>query len=91
MSGSARYHDAGAAYIAINRGIATNTPEFYRTHGFDDGDNWQSMNGQLKVIDMSDIPPNLKPVAPATPVPPLPVCGTAAPLLLGAHGDHGLD
>ena len=78
-----------------------------------------SMNGQLKVIDMSDIPPNptklaawrnvctdlrsaltswrainatdvvafnallarnnLKPVAPATPMLPLPVCGTAAP------------
>jgi hypothetical protein len=77
-----------------------------------------SMNGQLKVIDMSDIPPNptklaawrnvctdlrsaltswqainatdlvafnalllknnLKPVAPATPMLPLPVCGTAA-------------
>jgi hypothetical protein len=78
-----------------------------------------SMNGQLKVIDMSDIPPNptklaawrnvctdlrsaltswrainatdlvafnalllknnLKPVAPAMPMLPLPVCGTAVP------------
>jgi hypothetical protein len=78
-----------------------------------------SMNGQLKVIDMSDIPPNptklaawrnvctdlrsaltswrainatdlvafnalllknnLKPVAQAAPVLPLPVCGTVAP------------
>jgi hypothetical protein len=78
-----------------------------------------SMNGQLKVIDMSDIPPNpsklaawrnvctdlrsaltswrainatdlvafnalllknnLKPVAPATPMLPLPACSTAAP------------
>src|SRR5262249_46210330 len=34
----ASYQDPGAAYIAINRGIANNTPAFYRTHDY--GKTW---------------------------------------------------
>ncbi len=47
----ASYHDAGAAYIAINRGIAVNTPAFYRTHDY--GKTWTKIINGLPTGEVS--------------------------------------
>jgi photosystem II stability/assembly factor-like uncharacterized protein len=47
----ASYHDAGAAYIAINRGIAVNTPAFYRTHDY--GKTWTKIINGLPAGEVS--------------------------------------
>jgi len=47
----ASYHDAGAAYIAINRGIAVNTPAFYRTHDY--GKTWTKIVNGLPTGEVS--------------------------------------
>jgi len=47
----ASYHDAGAAYIAINRGIANNTPAFYRTHDY--GKTWTKIINGLPAGEVS--------------------------------------
>ncbi len=47
----ASYQDAGAAYIAINRGIGTNTPAFYRTHDY--GKSWTKIINGLPTGEVS--------------------------------------
>ena len=47
----ASYHDAGAAYVAINRGIANNTPAFYRTHDY--GKTWTKIINGLPTGEVS--------------------------------------
>src|SRR4029079_16878192 len=47
----ASYHDAGAAYIAINRGIAVNAPAFYRTHDY--GKTWTKIVNGLPTGEVS--------------------------------------
>jgi hypothetical protein len=47
----ASYHDAGAAYVAINRGIAVNTPAFYRTHDY--GKTWTKIINGLPTGEVS--------------------------------------
>ena len=42
---------SGAAYIAINRGIATNTPAFYRTHDY--GKTWTKIINGLPTGEVS--------------------------------------
>jgi hypothetical protein len=47
----ASYQDPGAAYVAINRGIADNTPAFYRTHDY--GKSWTKIINGLPTNQVS--------------------------------------
>jgi hypothetical protein len=47
----ASWHDAGAAYVAINRGIGANTPAFYRTHDY--GKTWTKIVNGLPTGEVS--------------------------------------
>ena len=47
----ASYHDAGAAYVAINRGIGNNAPAFYRTHDY--GKSWTKIVNGLPTGQVS--------------------------------------
>ena len=47
----ASYSDPGAAYVAINRGMADNTPAFYRTHDY--GATWTKIVNGLPTNEVS--------------------------------------